>query len=184
MSKPLSTASLFCRFCGNDYLGLANHPEIRRAFIDAADKYGVGSGAAHLINGHSRAHEECETRLADFTGRDRALLFSTGYMANIALPSAMLGRQDSIFQDRLDHASLIDAARLSGASLVRFRHNDLAQLEMQLAKADADAGKLIMVDGVFSMDGDCADVKAIAEPGAAIQRLGHGRRCPRFWRAG
>ena len=149
-------------FCGNDYLGLANHPELRRAFVDATEKYGVGSGAAHLINGHSRLHEECEIRLAEFTGRDRALLFSTGYMANIAVPSALLGRKDLIFQDRLNHASLIDAAQLSGARLIRFRHNNLAQLEEQLSTADTTVGKLIMVDGVFSMDGDCADVRAIA----------------------
>jgi 8-amino-7-oxononanoate synthase len=148
-------------FCGNDYLGLANHPELRQAMIDATATYGVGSGAAHLINGHSRVHERCERRLAEFTGRDRALLFSTGYMANIAVPSALLGRKDVIFQDRLDHASLIDAAKLSGASLIRFRHNDVEQLEARLAEPAAGR-KLIMVDGVFSMDGDCADIKAIA----------------------
>lgn len=150
-------------FCSNDYLGLANHPDIRQAFVDAAARYGVGSGAAHLINGHSRLHEDCETRLAEFTGRDRALLFSTGYMANLALPSALLGRDDLVYQDRLDHASMIDGARLSGAKLLRYRHADLAQLERLLGEAPVDKRRLIMTDGVFSMDGDCADLAAMSD---------------------
>ena len=93
-------------FCSNDYLGLANHADIRQALVDAVGKYGVGSGAAHLINGHSRVHDECEQRLAEFTGRERALLFSTGYMANLALPAALLGRKDLILQDKLKHEAL------------------------------------------------------------------------------
>ena len=149
-------------FCSNDYLGLANHPDIRQAFVEAVADYGVGSGAAHLINGHSRLHEDCEIRLAEFTGRERALLFSTGYMANLALPSALLGRNDLVYQDRLDHASLIDGARLSGAKLVRYRHADLAQLERLLGEAPAGKRRLVMTDGVFSMDGDCADLAALS----------------------
>lgn len=150
-------------FCSNDYLGLANHPEIRQVFVDAAATYGVGSGAAHLINGHSRLHEECEQRLAEFTGRDRALLFSTGYMANLAVPAALLGRKDLIVQDKLNHASLIDAAQLSGAKLQRYAHGNLARLEQLLANNKDVPRKLVMTDGVFSMDGDCADVIGIAE---------------------
>jgi 8-amino-7-oxononanoate synthase len=148
-------------FCSNDYLGLANHPAIREAFAGAAADFGVGSGAAHLINGHSRLHEDCEKRLAEFTGRERALLFSTGYMANLSVPCALLGRNDLVYQDRLDHASLIDGARLSGAKLCRYRHADLAQLERLLRAAPAGRRKLVMTDGVFSMDGDCADLAAL-----------------------
>ena len=149
-------------FCGNDYLGLANHPEIVQALVQAAAEYGVGSGAAHLINGHGRLHEDCELRLAEFTGRDRALLFSTGYMANLAIAAALLGRKDAIFQDRLNHASLIDGAHLSGARLHRFRHLDLDQLERLLSEQAGAKRKLIMSDGVFSMDGDCADLNRIS----------------------
>lgn len=149
-------------FCSNDYLGLANHPQVKQAFVDAVAEYGVGSGAAHLINGHSRLHERCEQRLAEFTGRDRALLFSTGYMANIAIASALLGRNDLIYQDKLNHASLIDSARLSAARLIRYRHNDLHQLEALLSEGRRDRRRLVMTDAVFSMDGDCADVDTLS----------------------
>ena len=149
-------------FCSNDYLGLANHPQVKQAFVDAVAEYGVGSGAAHLINGHSRLHERCEQRLAEFTGRDRALLFSTGYMANIAIASALLGRNDLIYQDKLNHASLIDSAKLSAAKLVRYRHNDLRQLEALLSEGRRDRRRLVMTDAVFSMDGDCADIDTLS----------------------
>jgi 8-amino-7-oxononanoate synthase len=149
-------------FCSNDYLGLANHPQIKQAFVDAIAEYGVGSGAAHLINGHSRLHERCEQRLAEFTGRDRALLFSTGYMANIAIASALLGRNDLIYQDKLNHASLIDSAKLSAAKLIRYRHNDLRQLEELLSSGRRDHRRLVMTDAVFSMDGDCADIDTLS----------------------
>lgn len=150
-------------FCSNDYLGLANHPQVRAAFIDAVERFGVGSGAAHLVNGHSRLHDECECMLAEFTGRDRALLFSTGYMANLAIASALLGRHDFIYQDRLNHASLIDSARLSGARLRRYRHNDLIQLEQMLQERDGNQQRcMVMSDGVFSMDGDRADIVGLA----------------------
>ena len=149
-------------FCSNDYLGLANHPDIKQAFIDAVTEYGVGSGAAHLINGHSRLHEELEQRLAEFTGRERALLFSTGYMANIAIASALLGRNDLVYQDKLNHASLIDSAKLSDAKLIRYRHNDLRQLEALLSESSRARRRLIMTDGVFSMDGDCVDLENLS----------------------
>jgi 8-amino-7-oxononanoate synthase len=153
---------LLLSFCSNDYLGLANHPAVKQAFVDAVAEYGVGSGAAHLINGHSRLHERCEQRLAEFTGRDRALLFSTGYMANIAIASALLGRNDFIYQDKLNHASLIDGAKLSDAKMVRYRHNDLRQLEELLSSGRRDHRRLVMTDAVFSMDGDCADVDTLS----------------------
>ncbi len=150
-------------FCSNDYLGLANHPEIKQACLDAVTDHGVGSGAAHLINGHSRLHEACEQRLAEFSGRERALLFSTGYMANIALASTLLGRNDFIYQDKLNHASLIDSAKLSSARLIRYRHNDMRQLETLLSESPRGRRRLVMVDAVFSMDGDCADVETISK---------------------
>jgi 8-amino-7-oxononanoate synthase len=149
-------------FCSNDYLGLANHADIKQAFVDAASEFGVGSGAAHLINGHSQLHETCEQRLAEFTGRERALLFSTGYMANIAVASALLGRNDFIFQDKLNHASLIDSAKLSDAKLRRYRHADLRHLEELISETGRDHRRLVMTDAVFSMDGDCADVETLS----------------------
>ncbi len=157
-------------FCSNDYLGLANHPEIKQAMIDAIEAYGVGSGAAHLVNGHSQLHHDCEQRLAEFTGRDRALLFSTGYMANLAITTALVGRNDFVLQDKLNHASLIDAARVVDAKLLRYRHLDLGQLQQQLSVTTTEkpnARCLVMTDAVFSMDGDKADIKALARLCAA-----------------
>ena len=150
-------------FCSNDYLGLASHPQVKKAFVDAVEHYGVGSGSAHLVNGHSQLHQDCEQRLAEFCGRDRALLFSNGYMANLAIGSALLGRHDFVFQDKLNHASLIDAAKLSGAKLIRYRHNDIDQLQLQIQENQNPARKLVMTDGVFSMDGDCADLQRISD---------------------
>jgi 8-amino-7-oxononanoate synthase len=141
-------------FCSNDYLGLANHPNVINAFKSAVDNYGVGSGSAHLICGHSTAHHQLEEELAAFTGRERALLFSTGYMANMGAISALVGRGDTVLEDRLNHASLLDGAMLSGAKLKRYAHADCDHLNTLLAKA---VGKhLIVTDGVFSMDGDFA----------------------------
>jgi 8-amino-7-oxononanoate synthase len=148
-------------FCSNDYLGLANHPEVVKALQHGAERYGVGSGAAHLINGHSRAHHLLEEELAEFTGRPRALLFSTGYMANLGVISALLGRGDSLFEDRLNHASLLDAGLLSRASLKRYRHADVSSLQQQLMAGEAGRC-LIATDGVFSMDGDLAPLPELA----------------------
>lgn len=150
-------------FCSNDYLGLAADPRVATAAREALDRYGVGAGAAHLINGHTRAHDELEQALADFTGRARALVFSTGYMANLALLQTLAGRHDAIFEDRLNHASLIDAVRLSGARRQRYRHADPAHLRERLAKAAASRHRLIVTDGVFSMDGDIAPLPALAQ---------------------
>jgi 8-amino-7-oxononanoate synthase len=151
----------FLAFCSNDYLGLANHPEVIRSFQQAANKYGVGGGASHLVNGHSQAHHELEEALAEFTGRPKALLFSTGYMANIGAVNALLDKRDAIFQDRLNHASLLDAGLLSGARFQRYLHNDADSLDKKLAKTDARR-HLVVTDGVFSMDGDVADLPALS----------------------
>lgn len=147
-------------FCSNDYLGLANHPDVVNAFKAGADKYGVGSGSAHLICGHSAAHHALEEELAEFTGRDRALLFSTGYMANIGVISALLGRGDAVFEDRLNHASLLDGGLLSGARFKRYAHADAVDLGANLDKTLGR--KLIVTDGVFSMDGDFAPMDELA----------------------
>ncbi len=149
-------------FCSNDYLGFANHPEVLKAFKQAADKYGVGSGSAHLINGHSIEHQKLEEELAEFTGRDRALLFSTGYMANVGVVNALMERGDMIFSDRLNHASLIDAGLLSKAKMKRYAHNDIAALQKFYSK-DSSENSMILSDGVFSMDGDIAPVQKLSE---------------------
>ncbi len=149
-------------FCSNDYLGLASHPEVIRAFQSAAERYGVGSGSAHLICGHSRPHHQLEEELAEFTGRDRALLFSTGYMANLGVISALIGKGDGVFEDRLNHASLLDGGLISGARFKRYRHTDVSSLKAGLKKA-AVKRKLIVTDGVFSMDGDFAPLDQLAK---------------------
>ena len=152
-------------FCSNDYLGLANHPDVKKAFIAAAQEYGVGSGSAHLVNGHSKLHHQLEEELADFCGYPRALLFSTGYMANLAVAQSLCGRGDSIIEDKLNHASLIDAAQLSGGKLVRYVHADYSSLQSQLETCRSNNSKEILVcsDAVFSMDGDEADIKIMAQ---------------------
>jgi 8-amino-7-oxononanoate synthase len=149
-------------FSSNDYLGLANHPDIVRAFKTATDQYGVGTGSAHLISGHTKVHQQLEERLAEFTGRERVLLFSTGYMANIGVLNALGERGDVIYADRLNHASLLDGALLSKAKTRRYQHNDIASLERQI-KGQPQGDALIVSDGVFSMDGDIADVVSLAK---------------------
>lgn len=151
----------YLSFCSNDYLGLANHPDVVAAFHKGVDEFGCGSGAAHLITGHSRAHHALEEELADFVRRPRALLFSTGYSANLGVMSSLLGRGDRVFGDRLNHASLLDAARLSGARLIRYPHNDQAELGARLAAAPV-CETLVATDGVFSMDGDIAPLAQLS----------------------
>lgn len=151
----------YLSFCSNDYLGLASHPEVIEAMCEGARRFGVGSGAAHLISGHSYPHQALEAALAEFVGRPRALLFSTGYMANLGVVSALVGRGDAVFEDRLNHASLLDAATLSSARLVRFAHTDTAALQRKLAASESRE-RLIATDAVFSMDGDCAPLGALA----------------------
>jgi 8-amino-7-oxononanoate synthase len=145
----------YVSFCSNDYLGLASHPALVEALREGAARYGVGAGASHLVLGHSAAHEALERALAAFVGLPRALLFSTGYMAGIGALGALVGRGDAVFADRLDHASLNDAALLSRAQFRRYPHLDLAALERLLAGTRARR-KLVVTDAVFSMDGDLA----------------------------
>lgn len=149
-------------FCSNDYLGLANHPRVIDALKQGAEQYGVGSGASHLVSGHTQAHHALEEELAAFVERPRALLFSTGYMANLGVMSALLSRNDDVFEDRLNHASLIDAGLLCGARLSRYQHVDCDALQ-QLLKTTKANSRLIATDGVFSMDGDIAPLHQLSD---------------------
>src|SRR5437016_8038211 len=155
-------------FSSNDYLGLARHPGPAAAMSACAARTGAGSGASHLVSGHGAEHQRLEEELAAFTGRERALLFSTGYMANLAVLGALAGRGERVLLDRLSHASLIDGALLSGARLRRYRHAD-AQAAAGLLGADAARTALIATDGVFSIDGDLASLLEIARGERADQ---------------
>ena len=148
-------------FAGNDYLGLAQHPALRAALVRGATEWGVGATASHLLGGHRREHERLERKLAEWTGRDRALLFSTGYMANLAVIGTLLREDDVCVQDKLDHACLIDGARLAGCDLKRYLHGDVDSARRQL-QAQPDSAALLATDGVFSMDGDMAPLAALA----------------------
>jgi len=153
-------------FCSNDYLALARHPDIAAAMAAAAVRHGAGSGASHLVAGHGVEHARLEEELALFTGRTRALLFSTGYMANLAVLGALARRGEEVLLDRLCHASLIDAALLSRARLKRFAHADAAAAERAL-EASAGTAALVATDGVFSMDGDLAPLAELARAARA-----------------
>jgi len=145
----------YLSFCSNDYLGLANHPQLITALQQGAAQYGVGAGAAHLVSGHSALHHRLEQKLAAFVNKPAALLFSTGYMANLGAVQALVGKGDTVFADKLNHASLNDAMLLSRAGVKRYRHNDMAQLAALLEQTQAGR-KLVITDAVFSMDGDLA----------------------------
>jgi len=158
-------------FCGNDYLGLARDPRLAAALRGASSECGVGAGASHLVSGHGREHQALEEELAAFTGCERALLFSTGYMANLAAITSLAGRGDLVLLDRFSHASLIDAALLSRARLRRYAHRDWGAVERALERqrgaaageaAGAAPARLIATDGVFSMDGDLAPLPQLA----------------------
>ena len=165
-------------FCSNDYLGLADHPKVTEALVEAARRWGVGSGAAHLVSGHCREHRLLEEALAEFSGRARALLFSTGYMANLSVIGALAGRGDRVLEDRLNHASLLDAGLASGARFARYAHCDPAALEKCLEtdrqgierprvgvggrRPRAGSRTMVATDGVFSMDGDVAPLRELA----------------------
>jgi len=156
-------------FCSNDYLSLANHVQVKEAFKQGVDKYGAGSGASHLVSGHSRAHHDLEEALADYTGQERALLFSTGYSANLGIFSALKDELDWVLQDKLNHASLIDGNQLIGLPVQRYLHNDIASLEKKVSKQSENG--MIVTDTVFSMDGDQAkidDLQKIANNSSAI----------------
>lgn len=148
-------------FCSNDYLGLAGHAEVRRAMAAAAERYGAGAGAAHLVSGHSPEHHALEEELAAFTGRERAVCFSTGYMANLGIASALLKHGHIVLEDRLNHASLLDAGLNSGARFARYAHGDLSALQRELDE-HSNTRTLVLTDGVFSMDGDIAPLSGLA----------------------
>lgn len=145
----------YLSFCSNDYLSLANHPQLITALQAGAQQHGVGSGASHLVSGHFAAHQQIESELAEFVLKPAALLFSTGYLANLGAVQALVGRGDTVFADKLNHASLNDAMLLSRAEVKRYRHNDVAHLQ-QLLEQTGSGRKLIITDAVFSMDGDLA----------------------------
>jgi 8-amino-7-oxononanoate synthase len=148
-------------FSSNDYLGLASHPRVVAAFQRGAERYGVGSGASALISGYCRAHTQLEEDLAVFTGRPRTLVFSSGYLANLAVVTTLAGRRDTVIADRLNHASLIDAAGLSRARLLRFPHRDTLALERRLQAAEGSR-RLVVTESLFSMEGDLAPLGPIA----------------------
>lgn len=152
----------FLAFCSNDYLGLAGHPRIAEAAAEAAARFGMGEGASHLLSGHSVLHARLEKELAAFVGAPRALLFTTGYQANIGAVTALAGADDAVFSDSLNHASLIDGIRLSRAQVVRYPHLDLEFLGEALSRSRAKT-KLVVTDGVFSMDGDIAPLPAMID---------------------
>ncbi|HZW86854.1 MAG TPA: 8-amino-7-oxononanoate synthase [Gallionella sp.] len=145
----------YLSFCSNDYLGLANHPRLIAALQQSAAQYGVGSGAAHLVSGHTQLHQQLEGALAQFVNLPAALLFSTGYMANLGIVQALVSKGDTVFADKLNHASLNDAMLLSRATVKRYRHRDTVQLA-RLLEQTGSGRKLIVTDAVFSMDGDIA----------------------------
>ena len=153
-------------FSSNDYLGLAAHPALAAAMADCAARCGAGSGASHLVSGHGQEHAALEEELAAFIGRERALLFSTGYMANLGVVTALAGRGESVLLDRLSHASLIDAGLLSGARFRRYPHNDAAAARRLLAEATPPT-TVLATDGVFSMDGDIAPLADLSEAARA-----------------
>ncbi len=150
----------YLSFCSNDYLGLASHPHLVAALQQGAQQWGAGAGAAHLVSGHFAPHHTLEQRLAAFVGKPAALLFSTGFMANLGVVQALVGKGDTVFADKLNHASLNDAMQLSRAELKRYRHNDMAHLAQLLAQ-ETQGRKLVITDAVFSMDGDLAPLPEI-----------------------
>jgi 8-amino-7-oxononanoate synthase len=160
-------------FCSNDYLGLADHPDVIQAYHEGLERFGAGSGASHLVSGHMASHHALENELAEFTGRSKALIFSSGYMANVGVLTTLLGKNDAVFEDRLNHASLLDGGLFSGAAFKRFPHLDMDTLDKQLTDSSGQK-KLIVSDGVFSMDGDKAllpELITIAEKNDAIVML-------------
>ncbi|HEY6838883.1 MAG TPA: 8-amino-7-oxononanoate synthase [Geobacteraceae bacterium] len=142
--------------CSNNYLGLADHPKLKEAAIRAVERYGTGSGASRLVSGTMDLHAELERRIALFKGTEEALLFNSGYAANTGIISALVGRGDTVFSDRLNHASIVDGCLLSRAKFVRYPHNDMVALRRLLQESAPAGRRLIVSDGVFSMDGDLA----------------------------
>jgi len=153
----------FIMFGSNNYLGLANDPRMKKAAIEAIEKFGTGVAGSRFLNGNTVLHEELERKLARFKGRERALIYATGYQMNVGVVSALAGPGDVVIVDKLDHASIIDGCRMSGAEIKRFKHNDLLDLEKVLKSIDKNKGKLVVVDGVFSMEGDIAPLPEISK---------------------
>jgi len=153
----------FIMFGSNNYLGLANDPRMKKAAIEAIKKFGTGVAGSRFLNGNTVLHEELERKLARFKGREKALVYATGYQMNVGVVSALACAGDVIIVDKLDHASIIDGARMSGAEIKRFKHNDINNLEKVLKSIDKKRGKLVIVDGVFSMEGDIAPLKDIVK---------------------
>jgi len=147
--------------CSNNYLGLADHPSLKRAAVEAVERYGTGSGASRLVSGTMELHAALEERLARFKGTEAALVFNSGYAANSGIIPALVGRGDVVFSDRLNHASIVDGCLLSRARFVRYPHNDMNALERLLAEHRGAGRMLIVTDGVFSMDGDLAPLPAL-----------------------
>jgi 8-amino-7-oxononanoate synthase len=145
----------------NNYLGLTTHPKVRQAAVEALKEYGTSCTGSRFLNGTLRLHKELEEALADFVGKEAALVFSTGYQVNLGTISSLVGRSDQVITDKEDHASIVDGCLLSRGKMLRFRHNDMDDLERVLKKADPDRGKLVAVDGIFSMGGDIAPLTEI-----------------------
>jgi 8-amino-7-oxononanoate synthase len=150
-------------FGSNSYLGLTNHPKVKEAAAQALLKYGTACAGSRFLNGTLDIHIECETKIADFVGKEAALLYSTGFQVNQGVISALVGRDDFVLLDKLDHASIVDGARLSFGKTLRYRHNDMKGLEEILKPIPYERGKLVVADGVFSMDGDIVDLPAIVQ---------------------
>jgi len=145
----------------NNYLGLINHPRVMKAAQEAVDKYGVATCGSRFLNGTLDIHIELEKKLAEFMKKEAALAFSTGFQTNQGIISTLIGKGDSVITDKLVHASIIDACRLTFGNVYRFKHNDMADLEKVLSSLDKDAGKLVVVDGVFSMEGDLINLPEV-----------------------
>ena len=153
----------FIMFGSNNYLGLANDPRMKQASKDAIEKFGTGVAGSRFLNGNTTLHTRLENQLAKFKGREAALIYATGYQMNLGVVSALVSKGDMVIVDKLDHASILDGCKLSGAEIKRFKHNDLNDLEKVLSKAGEDIGKLVVVDGVFSMEGDIAPLPEISK---------------------
>lgn len=160
-TEVIIEGSKMLMFGSNSYLGLTNHPKIKEAIIKAVEKYGSGCAGSRFLNGTLDIHEELEARLAKFVGKEAALVFSTGFQVNQGVISALAGRNDYLLLDEYNHASIIDGSRLSFAKTIKYKHNDIADLEDQLKKIPPDALKIIVTDGVFSMEGDIAKIEGI-----------------------
>ena len=153
----------FIMFGSNNYLGLANDPRMKAAAAQAIEKYGTGVAGSRFLNGNTVLHEELERKLADFKQREAGLIYATGYQMNLGVVSALAGKGDTVIVDKLDHASILDGCKLSGADIKRFKHNDPADLDKVLSKVPQESGKLVIVDGVFSMEGDISPLPEIVK---------------------